>query len=226
MSIPISFLCLLDRQLVCYYSDLSTQVNENIHQFLSRQSRFCRSTRCRLLYFTGLWLFCQKSKTFSIQNMFHIIFPHWIFGEVVCKLYVLVLHMVPCAVIGILVCVSLEKYIAVLHPLLALKLLTPKLRVIMVSVIWITSLGINFPYYFTTKQLGENVKYCSRVDHGLISTSTMITVSFVFWYCIPLLIMIFLYSRIGIVLWKSSLSPLEVRYSNGKRELYWYNNLN
>ncbi|KAI6184363.1 G-PROTEIN-RECEP-F1-2 domain-containing protein [Aphelenchoides bicaudatus] len=146
-----------------------------------------------------------------LQNMFHIVGSQggsWIFGEIVCKLYVLILNLVPCAVIGILVCVSFEKYIAVLHPLLALKVLTPTLRGVMMLGIWFTATVVNLPYFFATKEtVFEDLRYCSRNFDSFISVKAVVTTSFATWYFIPLVTMAFLYSRIGMT--------LEVRYSNG-----------
>lgn len=106
-----------------------------------------------------------------------------ILDEIHCKIYMFVLHLVPCTSIGILVCVSVEKYIgscfdsrvyilniflAILHPLLSLKLLiTPRVRIISVLSIWLISLVCNSPYYFTTKyyRYGESAM-CVR-SHDL-----------------------------------------------------------
>ncbi|KAI6196736.1 Trissin receptor [Aphelenchoides besseyi] len=140
---------------------------------------------------------------------------NWALGSVFCKLYVTILHFAPCTSIGILVCVSLEKYIAVLHPLLALKMLTPKLRGAMMAAIWITSLLLT-----TLRQKNfiiKKIAYCARdLGEGQLNIRSMITASFVIWYLIPLITIAFLYTRIGLVLWRSSLKPLQVRYSNGE----------
>ncbi|KAI6194139.1 Trissin receptor [Aphelenchoides besseyi] len=157
-----------------------------------------RSMRTSTNFFLGNLAFADLLVAIFciLQNFFHISSSNWALGSVFCKLYVTILHFAPCTSIGILVCVSLEKYIAVLHPLLALKLLTPKLRGAMMAAIWITSLLVNM-----RRQL--NIR-------------SIITASFVIWYLIPLITIAFLYTRIGLVLWRSSLKPLQVRYSNGE----------
>lgn len=178
-----------------------------------------------------------------LQNMFHILGSQsgiWLLGSTVCKLYVFFLHMVPCTSIGILVCVSAEKYIAVLHPLLALKLLTPKLRLAMSVCIWSLSFLFNAPYYFTAKEMrwGKhsacirdlemefwtlNTKvggwiFISTPTHYQFRFKELITLSFLLWYCLPLATICYLYTRIGMVLWTKGGALLNkpvssVRYS-------------
>uniref|UniRef100_A0A1I7Y9R9 G_PROTEIN_RECEP_F1_2 domain-containing protein n=1 Tax=Steinernema glaseri TaxID=37863 RepID=A0A1I7Y9R9_9BILA len=149
------------------------------------------------------------------QNMFHVVGTenaNWPLGAVLCKLYVYILHMVPCTSIGILVCVSLEKYIAVLHPLLGLKILRRKLRVTMTLMIWAISLLVNLPYYFSTRihtyseySDSANLSACTRDMSSEKNVRYLVTFSFLMYYCLPLAAIAFLYTRIGMVLWKNDM---------------------
>ncbi|CAB3404301.1 unnamed protein product [Caenorhabditis bovis] len=148
-----------------------------------------------------------------LQNMIHIVgFDHgnWPLGELLCRMYLAILHMVPCTSVGILVCVSLEKYIAVLHPLTALKVLTHRLRLIVTISIWIGSVLINFPFFYYAKMytFGEH-NACTRTPMPY-----WITVSFVVWYFIPFIILTIIYSKIGLLLWTTGSSHTSTRPSS------------
>ena len=85
-----------------------------------------------------------------LQNMVHIVgldHGNWPLGLVMCKLYLGLTNIMPCTSAGILVLVSMEKYIAVLHPLSGLKWLNPDNRLAATIIIWILSITVNFPYF-------------------------------------------------------------------------------
>ncbi|KAL3093842.1 hypothetical protein niasHS_004212 [Heterodera schachtii] len=154
-----------------------------------------------------------------LQNMFHVVGTNdgrWLFGATLCKLYSFVLHFFPCTSIGILFCASVEKYIDVF---------TPRFRVLLMASIWAVSLLFSLPYYiFTSYIFYKNVAVCTRLMHlanstksaekSLMSTRSIVTSSFVLWYCVPLLIILFLYTRNGFVLWHSA--PLKKLTQVGK----------
>ncbi|CAD6196951.1 unnamed protein product [Caenorhabditis auriculariae] len=148
-----------------------------------------------------------------LQNMIHIVgFDHgnWPLGELLCKMYLMVLHLVPCTSVGILVCVSLEKYIAVLHPLTAMKVLTNRLRMIVTIAIWMISLSLNLPFFFRAKLYTFH-------EHAACTRTPMpfwITMSFFIWYIIPLIVLGFIYSRIGVLLWTSGSRSVSTRQSS------------
>uniref|UniRef100_A0A0K0DQL8 Thyrotropin-releasing hormone receptor n=1 Tax=Angiostrongylus cantonensis TaxID=6313 RepID=A0A0K0DQL8_ANGCA len=86
-----------------------------------------------------------------LQNMVHIVgFDHgnWTLGELMCYIYIFMLHFIPCLSVGILVCVSMEKYLVFMHPFSTWteQILRRRVRFIMTLVTWLLSIASNIPY--------------------------------------------------------------------------------
>uniref|UniRef100_A0A0N5A834 G_PROTEIN_RECEP_F1_2 domain-containing protein n=1 Tax=Syphacia muris TaxID=451379 RepID=A0A0N5A834_9BILA len=106
--------------------------------------------------------------------------------------------------VWIFVCVSVEKYLAVSSPLQSWGTLTKKVRVNMTVSTWFLAFTFNLPYFFTAKlHEFENESSCSRqMDKDFLRH--WVTISFIFWYFIPLIIIGYIYAKIGMVLWHSA----------------------
>ncbi|CAL2032819.1 unnamed protein product [Caenorhabditis brenneri] len=151
-----------------------------------------------------------------LQNMIHIVgFDHgdWPLGKSLCKIYLGLTNMMPCTSAGILVLVSIEKYIAVLHPLSGLKWLTHENRIFATASIWMLSIGSNIMYFVSAEYFDmEGSRACYRGPMPVMSL-----VSFVLWYAVPLLCLIFIYSRISHLLWTSDSNRQSSRQSHDSK---------
>lgn len=177
-----------------------------------------------------------------VQNLMHLFIFElalWPLGEFMCRMYVFVMHTIPCTSAGLLLVLSCERYIAIMHPIAARRLLTKGRLAITTGFIWCISVGTNIPYYmaanyreFITEMVNvtydangteyrmepkpgaPSLAWCSRADRGL-NQKAMVTFSFVFWYALPFLAMFTIYSVIGVALWRSTGSDAVASSSSG-----------
>ncbi|XP_049832807.1 trissin receptor-like [Schistocerca gregaria] len=145
------------------------------------------------------------------------VFPHlylqlyndWLLGEAMCKMTVFVHTLSYTASILILVVICTERYVAIIHPIACRRILTPARLMAVVAWAWLLAAGYSSPrlLWMKTVRLG-NQTLCapdrSRYDQGLLDGLT-----FGLLYVLPLAVMLALYSRISVALWRSSrgLSP-------------------
>ncbi|KAK6051488.1 hypothetical protein COOONC_11007 [Cooperia oncophora] len=120
-----------------------------------------------------------------------------------CYIYIFMLHFIPCLSVGILVCVSIEKYLVFMHPFSkwTQQILRRRVRFMMTLVTWVLSIASNIPYAINTRlyRFSATAAACGRTD----TLRVWVTVSFVLWYILPLGVLALMYTKIGMMLWRS-----------------------
>ena len=81
------------------------------------------------------------------QNLSVYIFSDWAFGDILCRMYHFVHALSYTASVYILVVISLERYLALVYPLLARRLLTMKKLKITIAFVWLLSSVCCFPRF-------------------------------------------------------------------------------
>lgn len=129
---------------------------------------------------------------------------HWVFGSFLCKV-VSVLYTINfyCGIFFI-TCMSLDKYLEIVH---AQPLHRPKTRfrnLILIAIVWTTALAISVPemVFVEVHKTQDGVWHC-YADFGGHATVWKLYLRFqqnLLGFLLPLLAMIFFYSRIGCVL--------------------------
>ena len=119
-----------------------------------------------------------------------------------CKLRFFVQASSYNASIAILTAITIERYFAIIHPMQSKRMTSLCLLKAVVFCIWVFAAATGSPLivlYDVTES-----SYCSPRRDLEYYLKIYVTLSFVFLYVIPLLVMLVIYTRISIVLWKTS----------------------
>lgn len=125
-----------------------------------------------------------------------------------CKIYYFVWNMSYTASIVILTAIATERYIAIRFPLRARKCITQRRLFFVQGFIWMIAAVYGTPYLFIF-DLQEYVvggvtnSYCFY-NYNMVNMKALVTTNFIIWYLVPLVLMSYMYCRIGISLWKVS----------------------
>uniref|UniRef100_A0A914CBN7 G-protein coupled receptors family 1 profile domain-containing protein n=1 Tax=Acrobeloides nanus TaxID=290746 RepID=A0A914CBN7_9BILA len=151
------------------------------------------------------------------QNAAHfVLFEHgtWPFGRILCHSYIYFLHMIPNSSAGILVLLSIERFIAVLRPMLVQDLMTKSVLIVSTVLVWAMSAIMNLPYLIAVQYIelfdpetGEEHGICTRrflmmADVNILQVVTVINL--VVWYVVPLTLLLIIYITIGFVLMRTT----------------------
>lgn len=129
---------------------------------------------------------------------------HWVFGSFMCKVVSVLYTINFYSGIFFITCVSLNKYLEIVH---AQPLHRPQTRfrnLLLIAAVWTTALAISVPEMVFVKvhQTSDGVWHC-YADFGGHATVWKLYLRFqqnLLGFLLPLLAMVFFYSRIGCVL--------------------------
>ncbi|KAL9929235.1 trissin receptor isoform 2-T4 [Glossina fuscipes fuscipes] len=145
-----------------------------------------------------------------MQNLSIYLIESWVFGEFMCRMYQFVHSLSYTASIFILVVICMERYFAIVHPITCKQILTAaRLRIVILTV-WITSAVYSTPKFVFSKTIknvhtisGQEEEICV-LDRKMFNSKLLDMINFVLLYVIPLLVMMILYTKIAVALWRSS----------------------
>ncbi|VVC39814.1 Neuromedin U receptor,G protein-coupled receptor, rhodopsin-like,GPCR, rhodopsin-like, 7TM [Cinara cedri] len=146
----------------------------------------------------------------------------WPLGEVLCKFRALVSEMTSYTSVLTIVAFSMERYLAICHPLHSYAMSGLKRAVRIIAVVWIISFLAALPFaMFTTvdyvdfpagtgKRVDESA-FCAMLDKNVPSGVPITELSSLLFFLVPMIIIIILYVLIGLQIRQSS------RHSLGKQ---------
>lgn len=124
--------------------------------------------------------------------------------QVPCKLFYFVQNLTYSCSVLILTLISLERYMAIKHPMLNRRFGTPAVHGFVIGGAWLLSGVYSLPWLvaYDIVRTSPDAAYCFNTLP--LDTRVYAMVNFFVLYVVPLVFMTFLYVRISITLWRSS----------------------
>ncbi|XP_073730796.1 trace amine-associated receptor 13c-like [Misgurnus anguillicaudatus] len=116
----------------------------------------------------------------------------WYFGDIICRLFLLILGLLISTSLSNLVLIAVDRYMAVCHPLLYPQKITTTRIIIIIYVSWFCSLFYSISLVITTSQR----KYTCYGECTYMPTFALIIIDLLLSFLFPCTIIITLYLRI------------------------------
>ncbi|GBM17742.1 Trissin receptor [Araneus ventricosus] len=143
------------------------------------------------------------------QNLSFYLTTHWAFGEFLCKMYHFIHSLSYTASIAILIVISVERYVAIVHPMLSKQVMTLRRLRIVSATVWLVSAAYCSPrlIMYGTAQVpsatGDMETICI-LKRSFYDSKTYDLVNFIVCFIIPLVVITVLYFVICLRLWRSN----------------------
>ncbi|KAK7789729.1 hypothetical protein R5R35_007296 [Gryllus longicercus] len=139
------------------------------------------------------------------QNLFiYLMDGNWVLGATLCKMFLFVQNLSYTASILILMVISLERYVAIIHPIACRQILTPNRLVLVVIGVWCVAAVYSSPRlaWMNVVEM-KNVTVCIPAVRNY-NMPVYDTVNLLLLYVVPLVVMSLLYAVIASELWHST----------------------
>ncbi|XP_054263035.1 neuropeptides capa receptor-like [Macrosteles quadrilineatus] len=140
----------------------------------------------------------------------------WIFGEALCKVRALVSEMTSYTSVLTIVAFSMERYLAICHPLHSYAMSGLRRAVRIIAVLWLVSFISALPFAAFTKVnyidyppgshiWVEESAFCGMLEENVPKNLPIYELSFFVFFFVPLCVIIALYAKIGLQIRTNSL---------------------
>ncbi|KAL4235806.1 hypothetical protein ACF0H5_004196 [Mactra antiquata] len=142
-----------------------------------------------------------------LPNLSTFLHPTWVLGKAMCKIYYYIWNVSYIGSITILTVIAVERYIAILHPLKARTFMTNKRLILVQILVWLIAIFYNIPYlifYDTISFSDLGKEFCYSDYEHFESLKWLSLANLIVWYVMPLLLIGFMYYKVGRALWKTT----------------------
>ncbi|CAI5648537.1 P2Y purinoceptor 1 [Oreochromis niloticus] len=157
--------------------------------------------------------------TLPFLSAYYFMNSNWIFGDAFCKITRFCFNLNLYGSIGFLTCISVDRYLAIVHPLKAMGMITVRNSVAISVVVWLLVSVQSLPDMLYLKTSASNTTNTSETAKCYHTTSTKYVEDYLIYslgqtltgFCIPFFILLGCYGHVILVLCQSNTIDKEVK---------------
>ncbi|CAG7715954.1 unnamed protein product, partial [Allacma fusca] len=189
----------------CFLGNLTVVLVTKLHWKMRGVTKFCLGNLAFANLCVSIFCIYQNLSLYLMDTI-----QSWIFGDLMCKMYHFINSLIHTASILILVVISVERYLAILHPLKCRRILTMRRLRIIISAVWIGSALLCSPrLYFiiiiknplpNTKGESPTYEVICSIGSSLFDSRVTDWLQFLLLFFLPILVLTIMYSQIAYAL--------------------------
>ncbi|XP_073325735.1 P2Y purinoceptor 1-like [Pagrus major] len=141
--------------------------------------------------------------TLPFLVVYYLMKSKWIFGEAFCKITRFCFNVNLYGSIGFLTCISVYRYVAIVHPVIMMGRITVTRSVIISVMVWLLVSVQSLPDMFFTKAIINDTEKCfDTTDNANVEDYLKYSLGWTLTgFCIPFIITLGCYGHMAVVLW-------------------------